>query len=239
MTRRLAILALPLLMLARPATAGTIQVGSAAALGANDVFDWGTVRVLDGGNAVAQSSPRNVGSSLGRTASISDGVAFTGLVEGTDWFGDFNPDDHVLYTGDPNDPASAARAFSVSFDTAVAGLGLQIESAAFFDFGASLEIFDGATSLGLFTVSGVTTGAEDGTAPFLAALSDSANITSAVFTLTSNTDFGFGVNRLLTADSAAGPPTGPPAAVPEPGTLSLFAIGAAGTIAQRRRRRLR
>ena len=239
MTRRLAILALPLLMLARPATAGTIQVGLAAALGANDVFDWGTVRVLDGGTAVAQSSPQDVGSSLGRTASISDGVAFAGLIEGTDWFSNFDPDDLVLYSGDPNDPASAAHAFAVSFDTAVAGLGLQIASAAFFDFDASLEVFDGPTSLGLFTVSGVMTGAGDGAAPFLAALSDSANITRAVFTLTSNTDFGFGVNRLLTADSAAGPPTGPPAAVPEPGTWSLFAIGAAGAMARRRRPPLR
>ena len=40
---RLAILALALLVLPRSAAASTIQIGSAAALGANDFFDWGQV----------------------------------------------------------------------------------------------------------------------------------------------------------------------------------------------------
>jgi hypothetical protein len=233
MTNRLALLVLPLMMLAGPAAASTIQIGSAAALGANDFFDWGQVRVLDGGgNPVAQPSPQSVTSNLGRTASISDGVAFTGLVEGTDWIGNFLAGENVLYSGDGNDPTAAAKAFSVDFATAVRGTGLQITPAAFLDFDASLEVFNGATSLGLFTVSGVMTGFEDGTAPFLGALSDSSNITRAVFTLTSNADFGLGVNRLLTADSPGTPPNSP---VPEPGTLSLLAIGAAGALARRRR----
>ena len=48
-------------------------------------------------------------------------------------------------------------------------------------------------------VAGVVTGAEDGSAPFLGALSASSDITRAVFTLTSSDDLsaGFGVNRLL------------------------------------------
>jgi hypothetical protein len=225
-----------LLLLTRSAAASTIQIGSAAALGANDLFDWGQVRVLDGGgNAIAQPSPRNVTSNLGRTATVSDGGSFTGLVEGTDWFGNFTAGERLLYSGDANDPSAAATAFTVNFNTAVGGLGLQITSAAFFDFDASLEVFNGAASLGLFSVSGIMTGFEDGSAPFLGALSGSSNITRAVFTLTSNTDFGFGVSRLLTADAAGTPPVDPGPAVPEPGTLSLLAIGAVGTFVRRRR----
>jgi len=240
MTNRLAILAFALLMLARSAAASTIQIGSAAALGANDFFDWGQVRALDGsGSAIAQPSPENVTSSLGRTASVSDSGSLTGLVEGIDWFGNFTAGETVLYSGDVNDPAAAASALAVNFNTAVRGVGLQITSAGFLDFGASLEVFNGATSLGLFTVSGIMTGFEDGSAPFLGALSDSSNITRAVFTLTSNADFGLGVNRLLTADSPGTPPVEPGPAVPEPGTLSLLAIGAAGALVRRGRRPLR
>jgi hypothetical protein len=234
MKSRLAILVLPIALLAGPAAADTIQVGSAAALTATDFIDWGQVRVLDtGGSAVAKASPLGVTSNQGLSASISDGSAFTGLVEGTDWFGNFNVGDNVLYTGDAIDPTAYATAFTIEFATAVGGLGLQITPADYLDFGASLEVFNGATSLGLFTVTGANLGAGDGTAPFLGALTDGANITRAIFTLTSNADAGLGVNRLLLAGGSGTTPP-PPNPVPEPGTLSLVIIGAAGMVARRR-----
>jgi hypothetical protein len=225
---------------ASAAEATTIQIGSAALLGANDFFDWGQVRVVDGTNtAVDQPSPRTVTSGLGRTATVSDGGALTAAIEGIDWFGDFLPGQNVLYSGDFDDPAAAASTITVNFATAVKGLGLQIQSANFLNFSASLEVFDGAASLGAFSVAGLTLGLEDGSAPFLGALSDSTNITSAVFTLTSNTDFGFGVNRLLTADGDGTVPVEPGPAVPEPATLTLVAGGIAVLAARRRRKALR
>lgn len=213
------------------ANATLIQVGSAGALGANDFFDWGQVRVLDGaGNAVAQASPQNVTSNLSRKASISDGVSFTGHIEGTDWFGNFSVGDHVLFTGDVNDLAAAASMWTLNLNTPVAGLGLQITSSFYVAFTASLEAFNGATSLGILNIAGVTDGSEDGTAPFLGAISNGAKIDKAVFTVTSNAGAGLGVNRLLTTDIAA-------ASVPEPGTLSILAMSLIGIAAIGRRGR--
>ena len=215
------------------ANATLIQVGSAGALGANDFLDWGQVRVLDGGgNAVAQASPRGVTSNLARTANISDGVSFTGHIEGTDWFGDFTVGDHVLFTGDVNNLAAAASMWVLNLNTPVAGLGLQITSNFYGAFTASLEAFNGGASLGILNVAGVMDGNEDGTAPFLGALSNGEKIDKAVFTLTSNTGAGMGMNRLLTTDTLAA------ASIPEPETLSLLAMGLIwfGAIGRSRRR---
>jgi hypothetical protein len=210
-------------------------VSSAAALGSNDFFDWGQVRSIDvNGDAVAQASPLNVASNLGRTGSVSNGGSFTGLLEGTDWLGNFTIGDAVLYSGDIADPFSASMSFTMTFGTAIAGLGLQITSNDAGAFTANLEVFNGAISLGSFDVVGVMDQAEDGSAPFLGALSDAKNIDKAVFTLTANTGSGFGVNRLLTTDT----PTDV-TAVPEPATLSLVGLGVLGAMVRHRANRVR
>jgi hypothetical protein len=75
-------------------------------------------------------------------------------------------------------------------------------------------------------------GNEDGSAPFLGALSDAVNINRAVFTLASNTGAGLGVNRLLTTDRPSGG-----AVVPEPGTLGLVGLGLGVALRRRRQQR--
>ena len=119
------------------------------------------------------------------------------------------------------------------FSIPIGGLGLQITSNFDGAFTASVEMFNGATSLGLFSVSGTMDGSEDGLAPFLGALSDAVDIDKAVFTLTSNTGAGLGVNRLLTTDTPSG---GAGAEVPEPATLGLVGMGALAMLCRRRQR---
>jgi hypothetical protein len=235
------------------AQAATIQVNS---LVANDFFDWAQLRVVDStGAVVAVPSPVTVTSNLGRTAVLSDGVAFTGLIEGpdSDWTGNFLIGEHVLISADnPNlfpidpvtglptlNPDAVAASFEVDLATAVAGLGLQITSNRFGDFVAGLEVYNSSnTLLGAFSVGGTLDGSEDGSAPFLGALSDSNEIARAVFTVVSvleNGDTahpqGVGVNRLLTLDgnqTQAAP-------VPEPATIGLVALGAVGAMIRKRR----
>src|SRR5437762_323692 len=91
------------LMVSTQARAATIQVTSIAA---GDYFDWGQVRVVDGsGVAQGVASPIVVTSNLGRTGTLTDGVAFTGLIEGpdSDWTGNFLVGENVLVSADnPN-----------------------------------------------------------------------------------------------------------------------------------------
>ena len=227
--RRLMLLAVPVMLLftATQTTAATIAWNGA---GSNDFFDWGAQAGLAPEGSF-HASPVPVTSNLARAGTISDSTGFTRLVEGTDFIGNFAVGDNVLYTGNAGNPLGASNAFEMSFATAVAGVGVQITSNFYGNFTAQLEVFNGATSLGVFNVAGVMDGNEDDTSPFLGALSNALDINRAVFTLTSNTGAGLAVNTLVTTDT----PFSPNTPIPEPTTMVLVGLGAAGAAIRRRR----
>ncbi len=217
--RRLTMMALVLMWSVSTAHAAAIQVSSAAALGSNDFIDWGQLAEF--------SNPANgtvVTSNNGGTATIATPGEFTARVESSSWFGNFTPGDNLLSTD--------VSSFTINFTAPVAGLGAQIQGDAYGPFTASLQLFDSLLNPIFFT-SGVSSGAQDGSAVFLGALSDAVNVASAVFTLTSSANPaipGFAVNRLLLTDQPF------QTTVPEPATLALLALGGAAAAFARRRR---
>lgn len=80
-----------------------------------------------------------------------------------------------------------------------------------------LELFSGATSLGVYTVNNV-----QGSGTFFGALSDASPITRVTV---QSQGYYFGVDDIALADR-----------IPEPATLSLLALGGLGLLARRRRK---
>ncbi len=229
--RRFLVLAIPVaLMLTAsvPAQAAAIQIGSLAGLSQNDFYDWGA-NVPD---AVDKPSGTVVTSNGLATATLEDGApGFSGYIEGTDFLGIFAVGDNVLFTGNYANTA-ISEAFEILFTAPIAGLGTQIQSNNNGLFTATLEVFNGAVSLGVFGVGGDNDSSEANTAPFLGARSDALDITRAIFTLTSNNGVGFAINRLYTTDSP-NPAVDP--TIPEPATMTLVGAGALAAAYRRRR----
>lgn len=133
------------------------------------------------------------------------------------WEGNFADGDPVLYTanGGPVD---------FIFSSPIAGFGDQIQSATFGAFTARLEAFDAANvSLGVFTLSGNSTDANDDSAIFLGLRSSALDISRVRLSLTSAQPGDFGFNNPVITTSP----------IPEPLSLVLLGTGLAA-IARRR-----
>jgi hypothetical protein len=75
--------------------------------------------------------------------------------------------------------AQRSHSYSPS-DSGCGGAGAYIQGDLIGNFSATVTVYFGATALGSFSISGANNAAQDGSAPFLGILSDSANITSLV-----------------------------------------------------------
>jgi hypothetical protein len=204
--------------MANPARAGTL-VTSAAALGANDFVDWGAPEPKP---FFYPATSTNGGVSV---LAFDNTAGVTVYSQGVGWNGNFAPGAHVL--SDNNDTA-----LEIDFDSlSVRGVGFQVQARAPGPFTAQLSTYDfNDNPIGIYTLSGNSTAANDNSAIFIGALDTTADIRK----LTINVGGGaLAVGQLDFVNPNL------PLATPEPGSLTLLGVGALGMAgyAWRRKRR--
>ena len=182
-----------------------------------DLIDWG--KTTGGSTPVGFVSADGISGST-----TSAGGDLQVRLQPDNFGGDFNPGDHLEFTG------LHGPDITLNFDTAVAGAGAQIQSNFGGAFVARVTAFDGVTSWS-FTESGISGSHNDGSAIFLGVLSDTANLKWVRYTLDSATAFpqSFAINQVSLTDTIA-------AGVPEPGSWA-FMIGGFGFAGAALRRR--
>jgi hypothetical protein len=161
-----------------------VLVTSQSAMGANDSMSWsgagkdGTVL----GTSVMLSSANKamITANLAGPNSITSVVCPASSCCWTASGNGFQAGDTLLWTSDAG--AGGNGPLTLSFGQSISGAGATIQADAPGQFTASLQVFDGSTGLGTFTVNSDASGDP----VYIGALdSTGADITSAVFSLTS------------------------------------------------------
>ncbi|HEY2009872.1 MAG TPA: PEP-CTERM sorting domain-containing protein [Rhizomicrobium sp.] len=201
------------------AEAGLVQITSPSQLGAYDTVDWATFGSVPSTVFTYAAEPSGP-----LTVHINTASGELAIEPGSD-VGGFLPTDTLL----SQLPGNLSDTILVGFSTPVMGVGTQIESLLSGPFIGQMDVFDsGGNSLGEITVNASTTTAQDGSAPFIGAISTSANIDYVIFSVNNgNPSFP------KAGDVAI---NGLDFSVPEPLTLSIFGAGLAGAVAMRRRK---
>jgi hypothetical protein len=207
--------ALPALGIVAPAHADISLVTTRAGLAATDSIDWGQL----GPEATTSPSPFAV-SSAGGISTVVD-KALSGLFgrqnESSLWAGNFAPGDRLLWTN--NFTSTTNNPIALRFGAlGVFGGGAQIQADFNGDFLARVTAFDaGGNLLATFTEAGHSSRNADNSAIFIGVLSTDPDIHSIAVSLDAadaDTIGDFAINRLdITAP------------IPEPGTLTLLALG--------------
>ena len=152
-------------------------------LPANETLDWSGFGSL--GTEIPD--PASLATASGLIVTVSQpeyefGLALEGLPGNQNgwWKGDFLPGQYLL--ANTNSPF----ALTLSFSQPIFGAGVQIDPGLEGGqlpegFTAYVTAYDGATVLGQFSTTGTRTLNEDGSAPFLGVVSDTADITSLTY----------------------------------------------------------
>jgi hypothetical protein len=179
-----------------------VLVTSQATQGANDSVQWsqfGADGTTLGTNSSA-TSVRGTAATLSLTGSSSL-VSVVCPASPCSWAGTgFTPTDSLIWTSDTGNGGNGP--LTLSFSRGISGVGALIQADAPGPFTAQIQVMNGATSLGSFTVASNA----NGDATYIGVLDQSgANITSVVFSLTPcagiciTTDFAIDTVNLVTA----------------------------------------
>lgn len=214
------------------ASAGTItSVASRAALLANDMTEWGP-----SADATAVASPYARTSTGGVAVSAVLGTGFGIFVEGAGtWTSNLAAGDVLLSTFNPVS-GDEGGPFTISFGSAVRGVGFNIAHLGGVDFAGTLAFYGTGDALfGSITVDGISDFSSDGSAVFLGGLSSLRDIVRVDVSVDlQNGTRGFAINQMSLLTTA---PDGPPVTVPEPASMSLVALALAGGLLAGRGRR--
>jgi hypothetical protein len=204
--------------LASTAQAGIVQVFNAGQLGTTTTVNWDIVGPVPGSVSTYAQAP--VGSLI---VHINTASGLLNLDTGST-VGGFLPSDNLL----AQVPGDLSDLILVGFSQPVRGIGTQIESLLPGHYTGIMDLYNsGGNLLDEITVSANTTAASDGSAPFIGALSSSADIDYAIFSVNNgNPNFPKAGDVAINALDVV---------VPEPLTLSLFGAGFIGITAMRRR----
>lgn len=202
--------------------APVVQVGSRAALGADDAVHWAGT---DGDNV---GSPHIVASTglIVITASATDLWLFE-QNGGGGFTANFTSGDKLLTTGFENGP------LTLSFSAPVRGVGFQIVNQNFGTFTGTIEFFNAmAVSLGVLSTVGTSSLASDGSATFLGGVGSLLEISKISISVSESNDGLIDLAGTSLAINQLSLVTTP---VPEPTSALLLALGLAGLGLQVRR----
>ena len=210
--------------LAGTAFAGAItQVGSRVSLAANDLAVWDTIPANDG-TSVVSPYLRNTPNALTVTATLVGGFNIFQQGAGT-FAGNFASGDFIL------DSAFTDGPISISFSSAIRGVGFNIQRNDYGLFTGILSLFGAGNVLfGTVTVAGNSTAAGDGTAVFLGATSSLRDIVR----IDVNVSNAVGGSNALDINQLSLLTTNP-TATPEPASIGFTAGALLCLIAMRRR----
>jgi hypothetical protein len=202
---------LALLLLATTSTwADSMSVvTSQSAQGPNDTVSWSRL----GGNATVLGQSFNTSSASGTSVGVSlNGpnslLAVVCPASTCSWAGaGISAGDTLLWTSNGNNGGNGP--ITLSFNRGLAGVGALIQADGSAQFTASIQAFNGSTSLGTFTETSNSTG----TAVYLGVIDRSgSNITSVTFSLTSalGVTSDFAIDTLNLGSSFVSPPPATP-----------------------------